>query len=86
MQPIVYEPHPISPERKAELRAQGCRIIDAAFKPRETDPAGVQLPTREEIASMKRADVIEWLEAHGIEGPVGKLADLRAMLERAFYL
>ena len=30
---IIYEPHPVSPERKAELRAQGFKIIDAAFKP-----------------------------------------------------
>jgi hypothetical protein len=30
---IVYEPHPVSPERKAELRALGYKIIDAAFKP-----------------------------------------------------
>lgn len=31
--PIAYEPHPVSPERKAELRAQGFQIIDAVFKP-----------------------------------------------------
>jgi hypothetical protein len=30
---IIYEPHPVSPERKAQLRAQGFKIIDAAFKP-----------------------------------------------------
>jgi len=30
---IVYEPHPVTPERKAELRAQGFKIIDAKFKP-----------------------------------------------------
>ena len=30
---IHYEPHPVSPERKAELRAQGFKIIDAAFAP-----------------------------------------------------
>lgn len=30
---IAYEPHPVSPERKAELRAQGFKIVDAAFKP-----------------------------------------------------
>jgi hypothetical protein len=32
---IAYEPHPVSPERKAELRAQGFKIIDARFKPLE---------------------------------------------------
>lgn len=30
---IHYEPHPVSPERKAELRAQGLKIIDARFAP-----------------------------------------------------
>lgn len=31
--PIIYEPHPVSPERKAELRAKGYKIIDARFAP-----------------------------------------------------
>lgn len=30
---IIYEPHPVTPERKAELRAQGYKIIDAQFAP-----------------------------------------------------
>lgn len=30
---IAYEQHPVSPERKAELRAEGCKIIDIRFKP-----------------------------------------------------
>jgi hypothetical protein len=29
----IFEPHPVSPERKAELRAQGFKIIDARFAP-----------------------------------------------------
>lgn len=32
---IAYEPHPVSPERKKELREQGYKILDAAFKPAE---------------------------------------------------
>jgi hypothetical protein len=40
---IHYEPHPVSPERKAELRAQGFKIIDAAFKPADWKaPDGLQ--------------------------------------------
>ncbi len=31
--PIHYEPHPVSPERKAELIGEGFRIIDAKFAP-----------------------------------------------------
>ena len=38
MEKIIYEPHPVTPERKAELRAQGLKIIDAAFKPAEIEP------------------------------------------------
>lgn len=30
---IAYEPHPVSPKRKAELRTQGFRIVDVRFKP-----------------------------------------------------
>lgn len=32
-QKIKFEPHPVSPERKAELRAAGYTIIDAVFAP-----------------------------------------------------
>ena len=31
--PIHYEPHPVSPERKAELIAKGVRIVDVAMAP-----------------------------------------------------
>jgi len=31
--PIHYEPHPVSRERKAELKALGFNIIDAKFAP-----------------------------------------------------
>ena len=47
--PIAYEPHPVSAERKAELRAQGFKIIDAAFKPADEPavaPAGKRAPKR----------------------------------------
>lgn len=30
---IIYEPHPVTPERKAELRRQGYTILDAKFAP-----------------------------------------------------
>ena len=32
---IVYEKHPVTAERKAELRAQDFKIVDARFKPVE---------------------------------------------------
>lgn len=38
---IAYEPHPVSAERKAELRAAGLKIVDARFAPAEPiAPAG----------------------------------------------
>lgn len=30
---IIYEPHPVSAERKAELVKQGFKILDAVFEP-----------------------------------------------------
>lgn len=30
---IIYEPHPVSPERVAELRSQGFIILDAIYDP-----------------------------------------------------
>lgn len=30
---IIYEPHPVTPERKAELRGKNLKIIDARFDP-----------------------------------------------------
>ena len=44
MTQIVYEPHPVTPERKAELRAQGVQIIDARFKPPGEEPAAETVP------------------------------------------
>jgi hypothetical protein len=36
---IAYEPHPVTLERKAELRAQGLQIIDIRFKPDDVEVA-----------------------------------------------
>lgn len=78
---IVYEPHPVSPERKAELRAQGLKILDIRFKPKEE----TSIPTREDIATMKKADIAEWLEAHGADAG-GKVADMRKRLTQIMFL
>ena len=42
MTKIAYEPHPVTPERKAELLAQGFHIIDARFKPADAEPVKVE--------------------------------------------
>lgn len=45
---IIYEPHPVTAERKAELLAQGYKIIDARFAPEE---APIVVPDKTEDAS-----------------------------------
>lgn len=46
---IAYEKHPVSPERKKELRAQGYKILDARFapdEPKELEVKPVQRKTK----------------------------------------
>lgn len=43
---IIYEPHPVTPERKAELREAGFKIIDAKFAPPETQAKDKSKPRR----------------------------------------
>lgn len=57
MKPIKYEPHPISPERKAELLAAGFKIIDARFAPAGEAPAV-------ELAHDGAQDASDVVEAH----------------------
>ncbi|WP_435658089.1 hypothetical protein [Brucella pituitosa] len=44
-QKIAYEPHPVAPERKAELRKAGYKIVDARLKPEglEDNPVNSEL-------------------------------------------
>jgi len=44
--PVHYEPHPVSPERKAQLRAQGFNIVDAKFAP-PAQPVKRQAPRKQ---------------------------------------
>ena len=78
---VIYAHHPVSPERKAELRAKGFQIIDAAFM-----PDGYENPAYDgEPDGAKKATVAELraaLEAKGVEVPDGaKKADLQALLD-----
>lgn len=36
---VIYEPHPVSAQRKAELREQGFQIVDAIYAPQSELPA-----------------------------------------------
>ena len=73
---IWYEPHPVSPARKAELVAQDVTIIDAVFNPASQD--GEQV----EEKAMTVAELKEALNDQGIEIPHGaKKAELQALLD-----
>ena len=47
---IAYEPHPVLPERKAELTAAGFKIIDAVFAPK-AEALNANGPTVEEYVA-----------------------------------
>lgn len=36
---VYYEPHPVTPERKAELVKRGFRIVDSKYAPDTEKPA-----------------------------------------------
>ena len=77
-QEIVYEPHPVTPERKAELRAKGLKIIDAIFKPQETAATPV------EDKPETKAELQAALDAKGIaHKPAMSKAELQALLDAA---
>jgi hypothetical protein len=80
MSKIIYEPHPVSIERKAELRAQGFIILDAIFK-----PVDVEEPTLNDgDKQMSKADLQAALDAKGIAyKPANSKADLQALLDSA---
>jgi hypothetical protein len=67
MAKIIYEPHPISPARKAKLQADGYKIMDAIFAPAGT-PIHQKLDVEEvtEAAQPKvdaEPEVVDELEA-----------------------
>lgn len=35
---VIYEPHPVTADRKAELLADGYKILDAVFAPEPAKP------------------------------------------------
>lgn len=94
----IYAVHPVKPEVKAEANKRGYKLLDARFAP-EGEPlmdgqTGERVeasltagePTREDVAKMPKAEVIEWLEAHGVEKPDGPLTDLRAKLTAIMFV
>ena len=73
MAKIIYEPHPISPARKAKLQAEGYKIIDAIFAPAGT-PIHEKLDT-EEAAIEPEAEPEDTLVAYEAEAEVDEAAE-----------
>lgn len=82
MSKIIYEPHPISPARKAKLQAEGYKIIDAAFAPAgapihqklDLDDAAVEAEETPIAADIDEA--MEKLD-EAVEQPIAKVAAKR---------
>lgn len=76
--PIVYEPHPVSRERKAELLTEGFCIVDAKYKPPEAE----YVPPADDLSKLTVEKLKEMLDAAGVEYSAdAKKADLLALLE-----
>ena len=63
---IHYEPHPVPPERKAELHKKGLKIIDAKFEP---PSRGVETRSNKKAAApaktaKKAAEKVEEVESN----------------------
>jgi hypothetical protein len=75
--PIHYEPHPVSRERKAQLVAQGLRIIDAKFRPKDQTPAPPAALARAELDQALASLPGEYSDAeyvvNGMRGHFGEL-------------
>lgn len=66
---IIYEPHPITPARKAKLQEQGYKIIDAIFAPAGTpihqvmEVEGVEEEAADVEPVVAQEEVVEEAEA-----------------------
>ena len=68
MAKIIYEKHPVSPERKAELRDKGYKIIDARFKPtRAEEPTKDAPPVGDGLDELDAAQLHELAKERGVK-------------------
>ena len=82
-QKIAYVEHPVTPERKAELRAQGFKIIDARFAPSGEVVEQVDPDTNGD-GKLSVAEIRAALTAKGVEfDPKAKKAELQALLDQS---
>lgn len=62
---VIYERHPVTPERKAELRQQGYTIIDAVFAPKghgHTEAKRQQAVVQVETSQINAVDGLDELD------------------------
>lgn len=88
---IIYEPHPVSVERKTELNKQGYRIIDAIYKPADVPAvpaastegdADTDEDDKDEKDGLTKAELQQLLKDADIQFPANaKKADLLSILK-----
>jgi hypothetical protein len=85
-QKTIYEPHPVSPERKAELRKSGLTILDIRFMPENERPApkANNELTRTDVARMSKTGLVDQLSARGLDVG-GSADDMRERLSEALF-
>lgn len=72
---IAYEPHPVSAERKAELRGQGYRIIDVRFKPADAEDESPKAETESKPKTRRKASTAAKKEPEAPKSNETKLDD-----------
>jgi len=74
--------------KTVEITVNGRRKIVNADDPRAAGGARDEtgIPSKSDIATMKKGDVIEWLEAHGVTGASGTVSELRDRLRRTMFV
>lgn len=66
MAKIIYEPHPVSTQRKAELREKGYKIIDARFKPAD-EPAKSAPPVGDDLDGLDAEQLHALAKERGVK-------------------
>jgi hypothetical protein len=82
--PIAYEPHPVSPERRAELLKAGYRIVDAIYAPKDALPTTTATASQPADYRAQHRGKGRWYVMRGdeiISGPYAK-DDVEAAVER----
>lgn len=91
---IVYEQHPVSAERKAELRQKGYKIIDAKFAPADYEHPepikaakggkGANSAAAKKAAEEAKEKLQVALKGKGVDFPAdASLEDLQKLLDEA---